>query len=48
MSFVSEGAKEGRRPELVGGGLLRSLGGWKGLKELRNSGEKVRGDERIL
>lgn len=48
MSFVSEGAEEGRRPELVGGGLLRSVGGWKGLKELRDSGERVRGDERIL
>ena len=34
--------------ELVGGGLLRSVGGWKGLKELRDSGERVRADERIL
>jgi hypothetical protein len=48
VSYVSEGVGEGRRPELVGGGLLRSVGGWKGLKELRDSGERVRADERIL
>ena len=48
LSFVAEGAEGGRKPELVGGGLLRSVGGWKRLKELRSSGEKVRADERIL
>jgi putative transposase len=48
FSFVSKGIEEGSRPDLVGGGLLRSVGGWKGLKELRGSGEKVRADERIL
>jgi len=48
VSYVSEGVEEGRRPELAGGGLLRSVGGWKGLKELRDSGERVRADERIL
>lgn len=47
-SFVSKGIEEGRRPDLVGGGLLRSAGGWKGLKDLRDAGEKVRADERIL
>jgi len=46
--YVSEGVEQGRRPELVGGGLLCSVGGWKGLKEMRDSGERVRGDERIL
>lgn len=45
---VSEGAGQGGRPALVGGGLFRSVGGWKGLKEMRDWGEKVRGDERIL
>ena len=34
--------------ELVGGGLVRSVGDWKELKELRDSGERVRADERIL
>ncbi len=48
LSYVSEGVEQGRRPELVGGGLLRSVGGWKGVKELRDSGEGVRADERIL
>jgi len=48
VSYVSEGVEQGRRPELVGGGLLRSVGGWKGLEELRKSGEWVRADERIL
>jgi REP element-mobilizing transposase RayT len=48
VSYVSEGVEEGRRPDLVGGGLLRSVGGWKGLKERRDSGERVRADERIL
>jgi putative transposase len=48
LAFVSKGIKEGSRPDLVGGGLLRSVGGWKGLKDLRDSGERVRADERIL
>lgn len=48
LSFVSKGVEAGSRPELVGGGVLRSAGGWKGLKELRDAGEKVRSDERIL
>ena len=48
ISYVSQGIELGRRPELVGGGLLRSVGGWKGLEELRKSGERVRADERIL
>lgn len=38
----------GRRPDLVGGGLLRSIGGWSVLKDLRDSGIRVKGDERIL
>jgi REP element-mobilizing transposase RayT len=46
--YVSEGIKQGRRPELVGGGLIRSLGGWSAVKSLRHSGDKVLTDERIL
>jgi chromosomal replication initiation ATPase DnaA len=38
----------GHRPELVGGGLLRSAGGWSALKAIRNSGMRIMGDERIL
>jgi len=48
VSFVSEGIKEGRRPELTGGGLVRSVGGWTALKELRREGLRIKGDERIL
>jgi putative transposase len=39
-SFVAEGASQGRRPELVGGGLLSSIGGWS---VLRASDHKVYG-----
>lgn len=48
ISFVAKGVKEGSRPDLAGGGMLRSVGGWKELKELRDSGQRVRADERIL
>jgi len=29
------GASQGRKPELIGGGLIRSLGGWKVGKKAR-------------
>jgi REP element-mobilizing transposase RayT len=47
-SFVGDGVKQGRRPELVGGGLLRSAGGWFQVLSLRRKGEKMASDERIL
>ena len=46
--FVEAGIDQGRRPELAGGGLLRSCGGWPGVTELRRGREKYRSDERIL
>jgi REP element-mobilizing transposase RayT len=46
--FVAEGVAQGRRPELVGGGLIRSAGGWSSIKALRTSGMRIMGDERIL
>jgi hypothetical protein len=46
--FIQKGIGQGRRPELVGGGLLRSLGGWKAVKALRGIGKKIKGDENIL
>ncbi|MBI9086968.1 MAG: transposase [Desulfobacterales bacterium] len=46
--FVSDGVSMGRRPELVGGGLIRSVGGWSELKALRDTGRHVFSDERIL
>ncbi len=48
LKFVGEGIKMGRRPELVGGGLIRSMGGWSGVLGLRRRGEKTASDERIL
>jgi len=47
-SFVAMGVEQGRKPELVGGGLLRSVGGWRELKGLREEGIRVKGDERVL
>jgi putative transposase len=46
--FMEEGKDRGRRPELVGGGLIRSLGGWSEVLSLRGQGEKVEYDARIL
>ncbi|MBM4351466.1 MAG: transposase, partial [Deltaproteobacteria bacterium] len=42
--FVREGVSQGRRPELVGGGLIRSLGGWSQVLSLRRKGIKVASD----
>ena len=46
--FVSEGISQGQHPELMGGGLIRSVGGWAEVKALRNKGVYQKGDERIL
>ena len=46
--FVREGISQGRRPELVGGGLIRSQGGWSQVLPLKRKGIKVASDERIL
>ena len=35
LADVKAGIDLGRRPELVGGGLIRSLGGWFEVKKLR-------------
>ena len=47
-SFVNDGITRGRRPELVGGGLVRSLGDWSQLVSLRRRGATVSSDARIL
>ena len=47
-SFVSKGVEQGGRPDLVGGGLLRSVGGWAALKGFRDIGVRIKGDERLL
>ena len=46
--FVQDGLGEGRRPELTGGGLIRSQGGWSQVLALRSKGEKESSDERVL
>ncbi|MBN2123115.1 MAG: transposase [Deltaproteobacteria bacterium] len=48
-SHVEKGIALGRRPELVGGGLIRSLGGWDEVKKLRLTGnDRIKSDQRIL
>jgi len=48
-SYVKEGMALGRRPELVGGGLIRSLGGWDTVKKMRLRGQdRIKSDQRIL
>ncbi len=48
LNFVSKGIVFGRRPDLVGGGLIRSIGGWSALSAMRSSHLRVISDERIL
>lgn len=47
-SFVEKGISQGRRPDLIGGGLIRSAGGWNQIEELRKAKAYMKGDERIL
>jgi REP element-mobilizing transposase RayT len=46
--YVKEGIEEGRRPDLVGGGLIRSMGSWSHVISMRKLGQKELSDERIL
>lgn len=47
-SFMEEGVVHGKRPELMGGGLIRSLGGWEVVKRMRRRRERILSDTRIL
>ena len=47
-AFVTKGSGQSRRPELTGGGLLRSVGGWSSVKALRKTHRKLKSDQRIL
>jgi len=47
-SFMEKGIAQGRRQDLTGGGLLRSAGGWEGVKALRQERVYQKHDERIL
>jgi REP element-mobilizing transposase RayT len=46
--FMEEGSLQGRRDDLTGGGLIRSLGGKTVLKKVQMAGEKQQFDDRIL
>ena len=48
QAFVAERVGQGRRPELVGGGLIRSLGGWSQVLSLRRKGLRMAADDRVL
>jgi putative transposase len=48
LQYVKDGIEDGRRDDLVGGGLVRTLGGWSQVLSLRKSKDKVLCDERIL
>jgi REP-associated tyrosine transposase len=47
-AYVKKGIGQGRRPQLVGGGLIRSAGGWSEVKALRRAKAHMKSDERIL
>jgi len=49
FSYVEAGLDQGRRKELTGGGLIRSLGGWAEVRKHGLKGqEHIKSDERIL
>ncbi len=48
LQFVKAGIDQGHRPDLTGGGLIRSSGGWAVVKSLRKAGIWFKSDERIL
>lgn len=47
-AFVAAGIAQGRRRDLQGGGLIRSLGGWAAVQTLRRGREQYAADERVL
>ncbi len=46
--FIKQGVDQGRRTDLVGGGLIRSTGGWQMVRSMRKAGLFMKSDERIL
>lgn len=47
-AFVKAGLSQGSRPDLIGGGLVRSAGGWGVINMMRQLKVHLKGDERIL
>jgi putative transposase len=48
QTFVRRGISMGRREDLTGGGLIRSMGGWQAVKSMRKAKVFEKSDERIL
>ena len=48
LQYVEKRIHQGRRPELVGGGLIRSMGGWSEVLASRRRNEMQVADQRIL
>jgi REP element-mobilizing transposase RayT len=48
LAFMADGVTQGKQPKLIGGGLVRSSGGWQQVRSARESGEFLKSDERIL
>ena len=46
--FVQKGLSQGKRPDLTGGGLIRSAGGWAAVKAMRKANIFQKSDERLL
>jgi len=47
-AYVAKGIADGKREDLIGGGLVRTLGGWSQVLSARKRGEDVLTDQRIL
>lgn len=47
-NYVSAGILRGRRDDLTGGGLIRSLGGWSAVNRKDLKSKHIKSDERIL
>lgn len=48
LEYVHEGITHGRRSDLTGGGLVRSVGGWEAVREQGKTQNFHKSDERIL
>jgi len=46
-NHVKKAIGEGRRTELVGGGLIPSPAGWSAMKSMRRAGERELSDDRV-
>ncbi len=47
-AFVSDAIGQGQRPDLVGGGFYRSMGGRRAVADLRRGRKAYQSDERVL